>query len=92
MLGELGITGVDIGASGIVILVIIMVLTARLVPKRYYDDMVRHCEQVTMERDNWRKVAETTLDQNTLLLAKDDVSITAIRAIRSATQEGREPT
>lgn len=89
MLGELGIDALDIGAGGIVVIVILMVLTARLVPKRYYDDVTAHLVETATERDNWRKVAEEALQQNTLLLAKDDVSITAIRAIRSSA-EGRE--
>jgi hypothetical protein len=84
VLAELGITGIDIGATALLTITVLMIFTARLVPKRYYDEALSRVAEVTEEKDNWKKVAHDLLAQNTLLL-----SMTTLRAIR-ASVEGQE--
>jgi hypothetical protein len=90
VLAELGITPADIGAGLILALAILMIFTGRLVPKRYYEEALSRVEHEKTRGDNWQKAAESLLDQNTQLLARDDVSMTALRAIRASIDEGRE--
>ena len=75
MLQELGIGWADLGATGLLIITILMIFTGRLVPKRYFDLLAE-------DRDLWRTAATKLLEQNEKLLEKDDVSISTLRAIR----------
>lgn len=92
MLGELGITSLDIGAGALVVITILMVFTARLVPKRYYDEALRRVEEERAAKEDWRRAAEALLQQNTLLLQQDDVSIHALHAIRTSIEGGNVET
>ncbi|MET9222304.1 hypothetical protein ABZX65_26560 [Streptomyces sp. NPDC003300] len=47
----LGVSVAQGGAVGLLALVVLMVLTGRLVPRRTYDDLLR-------ERDTWRETAQ----------------------------------
>lgn len=91
MLAELGVSVVDIGATGVLILVVLMIFTARLVPKRYYEEALSRVEDERAAKENWRKAAESLLHQNTLLLQRDDISLTTLQAIRASVEEG-DPT
>ena len=53
----------------------LMIFTGRLVPKRYYDEALSRVEYEKVQKDNWKKAAESLLEQNTQLLSRDDVSI-----------------
>lgn len=90
MLADLGVGWLDVGAGGIVILAIYMIFTARLVPQKYYDEALSRVEHERTEKDKWRTAAEKLLEQNTLLLQRDDVSLTTLRAIRTSVDEGRD--
>jgi hypothetical protein len=87
VLQDLGLPGIaDIGAAGLLVLAILMVFTGRLIPRRYYEDAIL---RLTEDRDNWREAAQELLKQNTELLAKDDISVATLKAIRSQV-EGTE--
>lgn len=90
VLAELGISAIDIGATGLLAVVLLMIFTARLVPKRYYEEAVSRVEEERKAKENWRAAAQELLRQNTLLLQKDDVSLSTLRAIRSSVDEGRD--
>lgn len=88
MLAELGITGIDLGATVLLGITVLMIFTARLVPKRYYEEALSRVEEATKEKENWKKIAHDLLAQNTLLLQNDDISLTTLQAIRSSVEEG----
>lgn len=90
MLNELGFNLVDISAVGVLALAVLMIFTGRLVPKRYYEDALSRVEAERLSKENWRQAAESLLEQNTLLLQKDDVSLSTLRAIRTSVEEGRD--
>lgn len=92
MLSELGIGIVDISASGIVIITVLMIFTGRLVPKTYYEEALSRVEDERKQKEDWQSAAESLLEQNTQLLQRDDVSLTTLRAIRTSVEEGRERT
>lgn len=77
-----------LGLSGLIV-VLFMVFTFRLVPRKYYDETLARVEVERTRGDNWEKVARSLLKQNTLLLQRDDISLTALQAIRDSVEEGR---
>lgn len=89
MLGELGLSTLDVGAGAIVVITVLMIFTARLVPRKYYEEALSRVEEERAAKEDWRKAAESLLEQNTLLLSHDDVSMHTLRAIRSSVEEGR---
>lgn len=90
MLAELGISVVDIGATGVLILAVLMIFTARLVPKRYYEEALSRVEEERLQKENWRKAAKSLLHQNTLLLQRDDISLATLQAIRATVEESQD--
>lgn len=88
MLAELGISVVDLGATGVLIIVVLMIFTARLVPKKYYEEALSRVDEEKAAKENWRKAAESLLRQNTLLLQNDDISLSTLQAIRASIEEG----
>jgi hypothetical protein len=92
VLAELGISATDIGAGLILAVAVLMIFTGRLVPKRYYDEALLRVEIEKARGDNWQAAAESLLEQNSQLLSHDDVSLSALRAIRASIDEGQEHT
>lgn len=90
MLTELGLNPGNIGAGAVVVIAVLMIFTGRLVPKRYFDEALSRIESERIAKEYWREAAKTLMEQNTLLLQHDDVSLSTLRAIRSSVDEGRD--
>jgi hypothetical protein len=90
VLGELGLSPGNISAGAVVVITVLMIFTARLVPKKYYDEALSRIEEERKMKEYWREAAKSLLEQNTLLLQKDDVSLSTLRAIRTSVEEGRD--
>lgn len=72
-----GLPVTDLGATALLALVVLMVLTGRLVPRRALDDL-------RTERDYWRQAAEERTEQLSRLLVGVDTSARALEAITDA--------
>jgi hypothetical protein len=78
-----GLPIVDLGATALLALVVMMILTGRLVPRRVVKD-------IETERDYWRAAAQERSIQLTRLLNAADTSTQAIEAMtRAAASEDR---
>lgn len=64
---------VNIGASGLLIIVALLVFTGRLVPRRTYDDMVQ-------DRDYWREIAIKSAGHTEKLLPAAHIASQVSRA------------
>lgn len=64
----------NLGPAALLAIVVILILTGRLVPRRTMSD-------VAEERDHWRAAAQERSDQLTRLLAATDTSTRAIEAL-----------
>lgn len=70
----------DIGATGLVVIVVIMIFTGRLIPRGTYHDMR---EQRDMFREAWKESQEHLGDQDQRLDANTD----ALNAVKIALEE-----
>lgn len=73
---------VDIGATGVVILTVIMVFTGRLVPKRYYDEAITRLHEQQEVNRQQREINSGLVELNRSLVSKDDLASKAIEAMR----------
>lgn len=73
-----GIPLVQVSASALLTLVVLMILTGRLVPRRTLDD-------TAADRDHWRRAAEERSAQITRLLTATDTSTRALEALADVT-------
>lgn len=69
-----GLPFVQLSASAILAVVVLMVLTGRLVPRRTLNDVVH-------DRDQWRQAAQERSEQITRLLTATDTSTRALEAL-----------
>jgi hypothetical protein len=74
----------DMGATALLAIVVLMVLTGRLVPRRTLTDLKE-------ERDHWRTAAEERSSQLSDLLSATDTSTRLIEALTDATKDRQEP-
>jgi hypothetical protein len=79
-----GLPVVDAGATALLAMVVMMVLTGRLVPRRVVKD-------IETERDYWRAAAQERSIQLTRLLNAADTSTKAIEAMTRAAHEEHLP-
>ena len=71
------------GPTGLLALCVLFILVGRLIPKPTYDD-------VRAQRDEWKKVAEEALAQNSKLLESSRVADDTFRALRQVAQRETE--
>lgn len=76
----------DVGAGGLVVLVVLLILSGRLIPKSHYDELVR-------ARDYWRDAFQAEQEANRLHAQAADaqqmVAETVVK-VMSAVQDGGE--
>lgn len=72
----------EIGAGGILVIVIIMVFTGRLVPKRYYDEVLARLHEQQEVNRQQREINTGLVEQNRALISKEDLAAKAIEAMR----------
>lgn len=75
-----GLPIIDAGATALLSLVVLMVLTGRLVPRRTLNDLAT-------ERDYWRTAAQERSEQLSRLLVATDTSTKALEAISDVARE-----
>lgn len=73
------------GPTGLLALCVLLIVLGRLIPKITYDDVRR-------QRDEWKKVAEEALKQNSKLLESSRVADDTFRALKLIAQKENEPT
>lgn len=73
------------GPTGLLALCVLFILVGRLIPKQTHDD-------VRQQRDEWKKVAEEALAQNSQLLESSRVADATFRALREVAQRENETT
>lgn len=73
---------VDIGAGGILVIAIIMVFTGRLVPKRFYDEMLGRLKEQQSVNDDQQEINKGLVEMNKALISKEDLAAKAIEAMR----------
>lgn len=71
------------GPTGLLALCVLLIVLGRLIPKITYDD-------VRQQRDEWKKVAEEALAQNSKLLESSRVADDTFRALRQVAQRETE--
>jgi hypothetical protein len=71
------------GPTGLLALCVLLIVLGRLIPKITYDDVRR-------QRDEWKKVAEEALAQNSKLLESSRVADDTFRALRQVAQRETE--
>ena len=71
------------GPTGLLALCVLLIVLGRLIPKITYDDVRR-------QRDEWKKVAEEALAQNSKLLESSRVADDTFRALRQVAQRDSE--
>jgi hypothetical protein len=71
------------GPTGLLALCVLLIVLGRLIPKITYDD-------VRKQRDEWKKVAEEALAQNSKLLESSRVADDTFRALRQVAQRDSE--
>lgn len=71
------------GPTGLLALCVLLIVLGRLIPKITYDDVRR-------QRDEWKKVAEEALAQNSKLLESSRVADDTFRALRQVAQRESE--
>jgi len=71
------------GPTGLLALCVLLIVLGRLIPKITYDDVRR-------QRDEWKKIAEEALAQNTKLLESSRVADDTFRALRRVAQRESE--
>jgi hypothetical protein len=65
----------DVGAGGLVVLVVLLILVGRLVPRRTFEDVQR-------ERDQWRDVALRAMGHTDVLLPAAQITTEVARALQ----------
>lgn len=82
---------VDVGASGLVVVVVLMIFTGRLVPVVFYRTLAE-------QKEHWRKAAETLRETNAIqakTIEKQtvvgDTVVRVMSAVQDASDEGRQP-
>lgn len=71
------------GPTGLLALCVLLIVLGRLIPKITYDD-------VRKQRDEWKRVAEEALAQNSKLLESSRVADDTFRALRQVAQRETE--
>lgn len=71
------------GPTGLLALCVLLIIIGRLIPKPTHDDVRR-------QRDEWKKVAEEALAQNSKLLESSRVADDTFRALRQVAQRETE--
>lgn len=72
----------DLGATGLLVLTVILIFTGRLVPKRYYDEALARLEKADADKEHLKKAAESLLSQNTELLTNTDLTLALLQSIK----------
>lgn len=86
-----GLPVIDLGATALLAIVFLLVVTGRLLPRRTVDDTVNNLKE---ERDHWRTAAEERSSQLSELLAATDTStklIEALTDVANVHKERQEP-
>ena len=94
-MGELfnALTLKDIGATALVVIVVLMIFRGTLIPLRFYDQMVDTYEKMLASereaKDNYKAASEDLLTQNSMLLKRDDLATHTLTEIKSYVKEAR---
>jgi hypothetical protein len=81
-----------IGLGSLVTLTIISIFRGWLVPKPFYDEVKYRAEQERLAKEKALEAAASLLEQNTLLIRKEDQAHAALQAIRERANENRQVT
>lgn len=80
----------DIGAVGLVALVVLMILTGRLIPKSTHDRELAAADQRTADAvargDEWKQTAKATEEVNSIVRAQNSELIDANRVVKAFLQ------
>lgn len=79
-----------IGLGALVTLTIISIFRGWLVPKPFYDEVKYRAEQERIAKEKALEAASSLLEQNTLLIRKEDQAHAALQAIRDRAVESRQ--
>lgn len=90
MIEGLALNWTDLGATGLVVLVVLMIFTGKLVPKRYYDEALTRCAEEREAKENYRKAAETLMEQNGELLTDRDLSLALLTSLKNYASAARD--
>lgn len=89
MIEGLDLTWTDLGASGLLVLTVLLIFTGRLVPKRYYDEALARLAKADEDNKHLKKAAESLLEQNSELLTNADLSLALMQSIKSYAALGK---
>lgn len=70
----------EIGWGAVVVLVVILILRGYLVPRIFYQEVVR-------DRDRWRTMAEELREENSKLLVIGELGVNSIYAIEKVVED-----
>lgn len=80
----------DIGAVGLVALVVLMILTGRLIPKSTHDRELEAADQRTTDAvargDEWKQTAKDTAEVNAVVRAQNSELIEANKVVKAFLQ------
>lgn len=86
----------DIGAVGLVALVVLMILTGRLIPKSTHDRELEAAEKRTSDAvargDEWKHTAKATEEVNAIVRAQNSELIDANKVVKAFLQAAGPPT
>jgi hypothetical protein len=79
-----------IGLGALVTLTIISIFRGWLVPKPFYDEVKYRAEQERLAKEKALEAASSLLEQNTMLLRREDQAHAALQAIRDRVAESKQ--
>lgn len=85
----------DIGAVGLVALVVLMILTGRLIPKSTHDRELEAADKRTADAvrrgDEWKQTAKATEEVNAIVRAQNTELIDANKVVKAFLQSAGPP-
>ncbi|HEU4913069.1 MAG TPA: hypothetical protein VFV76_14360 [Actinomycetes bacterium] len=79
-----------IGLGALVTLTIISIFRGWLVPKPFYDEVKHRAEQERLAKEKALEASRSLLEQNTMLLRREDQAHAALQAIRDRVAESKQ--